>query len=92
MNSKKINAFDVLNAGIMICFCILILFPIWDMIVRSFSSPADSTKLELMLWPKNFVTSAYRYCLKDDGILRAYGVTIARTVLGTILSLSLILK
>lgn len=91
MKTNKQNVFDVVNAGIMICFCILILFPFWDMIVRSLSSPADSTKLELMLWPKNFVTSAYRYCLKDDGILRAYGVTVARTFLGTALSLILIL-
>lgn len=91
MNKKKIYLFDVVNVCVMVCFCILILFPFWDMIVRSLSSPTDSTKLELMLWPKNFVTSAYRYCLKDDGILRAYGVTIARTVLGTLLSLLLIL-
>lgn len=91
MNKKKVNLFDILNICVMVCFCILILFPFWDMIVRSLSSPTDSTKLELMLWPKNFVTSAYRYCLKEDGILRAYGVTIARTVLGTALSLLLIL-
>lgn len=85
------NWFDYLNMGFMILFCISIIFPFWDMIVRSLSDSYGATNLELMLWPENFTLSSYKYVLSDDKIVRAFMVTIARTVLGVALSLVLTL-
>lgn len=82
------NWFDCLNAIFMTLFCISIIFPFWDMIVRSLSDPYGATNLKLMLWPENFTLSAYKFVLSDDKILRAFAVTLARTVIGTLLSLT----
>ena len=87
----KWNWFDALNVTFMLLLCVTVLFPFWDMIVRSLSDPAGAGNLEILLLPKNFTLSSYTYTLSDSQILTSYGITIARTVIGTVLSLLLVL-
>lgn len=81
--------FDTANAIFMILFCISILFPIWDMIVQSFSLPEHITYLSVNLWPREWTLSAYRYVFSDATVLSAAGMTFARTVVGTLLHLAI---
>lgn len=85
------NWFDSLNTTVMLLFCVSIIFPFWDMIVRSLSDPYGAGSLELMLLPKNFTLSAYQYVLRDNKIVQAFGVTILRTVTGVAISLMMTL-
>lgn len=80
------NAFDYLNYIFMILCCLAVLFPMWDMLVRSFSSPDFSGSLNFMLWPKGFNLSSYQFVLSDGNILHAFLITICRTAVGTITS------
>lgn len=82
------NWFDYLNTTILLFFCASILFPFWDMIVRSLSDPYGAGSLELMLWPQNFTLSAYKYVLRDNKIIQAFIITILRTFLGVFISLA----
>lgn len=81
------NWFDYLNIAVMAFLCITILFPFWDMLMRSLSDASGSSSLTMVLWPKGFTLGSYKYMLRDSDVIHAYGVTIARTVSGTVLSL-----
>lgn len=83
--STASKVFDTCNAIFMILFCISILFPFWDMIVRSFSRPQDISYIDVNLWPKVWTLDAYAFCLKDSSIIHAFFVSVARTVVGTVL-------
>ena len=83
------NWFDYLNVLTMCLFCMLVIFPFWDMLVRSLSTARGSVSLSFMLWPDKINFESYQYVLQDSKTLSAYTVTIARTVLGTLVSLVL---
>ena len=85
--STASKVFDACNALFMIAFCITILFPLWDVIVRSLSRPQDISYMSLNLFPKNFTVDAYQYCLENEGLVQAVIVSVARTALGTVLHL-----
>ena len=87
---KKISAFDVVITILMIAFCVTIIFPFWDIVVRSLSSPETANSLKMMLWPKEFSTSSYEFIFRDDAIIRAFFVSVSRTVLGTLLSVLMV--
>ncbi len=87
----RVSAFDAFNIVFMILLSLSILFPFWDMLVRSLSSSDGAGKLEILLLPKDFTLSSYKFALMNNGILNAYIVTILRTVIGTILSLTIVL-
>lgn len=75
--------FDFANLLFMLLFCVTIIFPVWNLIVISFSTADDVAYLNLNLWPKQFVTDAYKYCLQNSKIYTAFFVSIARTIVGT---------
>jgi len=83
------NWFDYLNILTMCLFCMLVIFPFWDMLVRSLSTARGSVSLSFMMWPDKINFESYQYVLQDSKTLSAYSVTIARTVLGTLVSLVL---
>lgn len=85
--STASKIFDFCNALFMVVFCITILFPLWDVIVRSFSRPQDISYMSVNLFPKHFTVDAYSYCLENEGLIPALLMSISRTVLGTLLHL-----
>ena len=80
---QRMMAFDYCNYFVLILFCITIIFPMWDMVARSLSSPRFANSLNLMLWPKEFTTASYSFILSDSDLLRAFFVTVYRTLWGT---------
>ena len=77
------KAFDVFNIVFMILFCITILIPFWDMIVRSFSRAQDISFMHVNFFPKVWSIEAYAYCFRDSEIVHALFISVARTILGT---------
>lgn len=88
--STASKVFDTANALLMILFCITIIFPIWDVVVRSLSSPADISLSSFNLFPKHINFDAYKYCLEDNSIFAALRTSIARTIVGTVIHLSVV--
>jgi putative aldouronate transport system permease protein len=69
-------------------FCII---PIVLIVAVSFSNEASVVREGYKFIPSHFDLSAYRFLMKDLGqIVRAYGVSIAVTVIGTTLSMIII--
>jgi ABC-type glycerol-3-phosphate transport system permease component len=86
------HLFSILNIFILIAVSIATLFPFLIIIGTSITPPEEVMRNTNVLFniPKNFTLESYKYILTPESpIVRAFGVTILRTVLGTGLSLGL---
>ena len=81
--SKASRIFDTCNVIFMILFCITILIPFWDMIVRSFSRAQDISYMHINFFPKVWTLSAYQYCLQNNEILGAAFVSVPENYHGS---------
>ncbi len=87
--SRGYRAFRVCNVIIMILLMVVILVPILSVVVNSFVSAAEIARRGVfILWPEEIDIGSYQYLWECRGnILRAYGNTLFRTIVGTALSL-----
>lgn len=65
--------------------------PLWYTLCISLSGKAAVAGGMVSLWPVDFTLSSYQAIIKDMGFLRSVGISVARVVLGTIFSLTVIL-
>lgn len=79
--------FDFCNALFMIAFCITIIIPFWDMVVRSFSRPMDISYMNVNWLPPVWTLDAYKFCFEDSQFLGAFFISASRAILGTALHL-----
>ena len=88
-NSVKI--FNVIGSLYTLLISVFCLIPFWLVISGSLSDNADIVKYGYSLIPRNFTLDAYKTVfLFPEQILRAYGVTISVTIIGTITGLFMI--
>lgn len=62
----------------------LFIYPFWMVLVMSFNSAADTMRGGIMFWPREFTLNNYAAVFKDNAIYKAYFITVARTVIGTV--------
>ena len=79
--------FDAFNIVFLLALSVLFIYPFWDLIVLSFTSPKYSDVLGLRLYPQEFTFAAYEALFNDNLMYTAYLNTIMRTVAGTFLIL-----
>lgn len=87
---KKISQDKVVNVVfhiIAILMIIAIIYPLWFVVIASFSNPADVANGEVWLWPKVWDFSGYRELFKQPQIWKSYRNTIVYTVVGTLIAL-----
>ena len=78
------NLFDVTNYILAAIVLIIMVYPFYYIICYSLSS-SSMVSGNLLFWPRGFNTDAYTRMLDIDGIGIATVVSVARTVLGTLL-------
>lgn len=66
---------------------LLFLYPMYFIVIASFSSPAAIYRGEVILWPVGFSMDGYKEIFADSVIWRGYANTIFYTVGGTLISL-----
>ncbi|WP_058486414.1 carbohydrate ABC transporter permease [Defluviitalea phaphyphila] len=81
---KKEIIFDIFNTCLMIFICFITLYPIWYTLVLSFNDGTDAMLGGIYWWPRKFSLESYKAVFQNIGIIKAFGVTIARTVIGTV--------
>jgi len=90
-NKIKTNPIDravqVLIYIIVIALCLVILLPCINVVALAFNDGADAARGGIWFWPREFTLDNFKEVFKDGSITTAYGITIARTVIGTFLSL-----
>ena len=69
-------------------FMVICLYPVYFVIIASFSSSSAVNSGKMLLWPEGFQTSGYQFVFSDARIMTGYANTIIYTVGGTLLGLA----
>lgn len=77
--------FDLLNNIGMLLICFVTLYPIWYVVVNSLNEGMDGMRGGIYWWPRVFSFENYTAVFRNPGIMLAMGVTVAKTLVGTIL-------
>ncbi|TXK77407.1 carbohydrate ABC transporter permease [Paenibacillus sp. N3.4] len=81
----KEAAFDQFNNLLMLAICFATLYPIWYVFVNSFNEGQDAMRGGIYWWPRMFSVDSYLAVFANDGIMLAMGVTVAKTLIGTVI-------
>jgi putative aldouronate transport system permease protein len=76
--------FDTVNATILIIFTIVIVIPLWNVIVSSFSSGRALAEGGFVFWPKEFSLENYQAVFRDDTIWQSFLISVLKTVIGVV--------
>jgi len=75
---KVFNVFNILFFAVAIFLCI---YPMWYILIQSFSS--GNLAANAVVWPIGFSVENYVQIWSNGGVAQAFGVSVARTVIGT---------
>ncbi|WP_340021277.1 carbohydrate ABC transporter permease [Paenibacillus sp. FSL K6-1096] len=78
-------AFDLFNNLLMLLICFVTLYPVWYVLVNSFNEGMDAMLGNIYWWPRVFSLDNYKAVFNNNGIMLAMGVTVAKTVVGTVI-------
>ena len=65
----------------------IVIYPLWFVIIASFSNPADVASGEVWIWPKEWNLAGYQELFKQPALWRSYLNTILYTISGTLVAL-----
>lgn len=82
------NFYDAIVLFFVILLLILVLYPLWFVVIASFSNSSEVMKGNVIFMPKGFSVEAYTKVFSDPKIMTGYRNTIIYTVLGTLLNLA----
>ncbi|WP_429969390.1 carbohydrate ABC transporter permease [Enterococcus sp. AZ049] len=88
--SKKTGSeriFDFFVYGVAILLILLIIYPLWFVIIASFSDPADVGNGNVWLWPNEWRLDGYIRLFEQTLFWRGYLNTILYTIVGTAVAL-----
>lgn len=85
---KKLTPTELLFYIISVIIIILIAYPLWFVIIASFSNPIDITNGEVWFLPKKWDLGGYRELFKQRQIWNSYLNTIIYTFVGTFIALA----
>ncbi|BDR53352.1 ABC transporter permease [Bombiscardovia nodaiensis] len=85
--SKRIRhsspVFTAVNCTLLVLFTLLIVVPVWNIVISSFSS-SGSLGEGVVFWPKQFSLDNYKSVLADSGMWNALFISVAKTGVGVI--------
>ena len=81
--------FDTCNIILMLIIVFVSLYPLWYVLVASFSKGIHVTNGKVIWWIKEFTWDAYKTMFDDGKIFVAYGNTIFYSIVGVIVNLIL---
>lgn len=89
IRTKSDKIFDTFNVIFFIVIVLLIIYPLYFMIIASFSDPGLVNTGNIWLWPKNVTLEGYRVIFQNDQIWTGYKNSIIYTVVGTTINVIL---
>ena len=90
MRDKPFSKYQILSNVIMILWTIIIIMPFLLLLLSSVTDENSLVANGYSYFPQKFSLAAYGYILQSGGkILRAYGVSILVTVIGTLINVGL---
>lgn len=85
--SKEDIFFDIFNYAILGIITVLVLYPLYFIVIASFSDPDAINTGQVVFFPKGFNTLGYQRIFENTKIWRAYGNTIFYTFVGTAINI-----
>ena len=83
-------AFEIVNYTILALLALMCIFPFVHLLAVSFSADEFTSKGEVFLIPQGFTLQAYEYLAQKKEFFTALGISVLRTVIGTAISLVVI--
>ena len=80
---------NAINIGVLSLVLLVVLYPLYFVIIASFSDPNAVYNGQVLFWPKGFVLEGYQRIFSDHIIWRSYFNTAIYTVCGTAIALFL---
>lgn len=84
---KKISIFPIVNGIIMVLFVIITLYPVLNTLAISLNDGTDALRGGIYLLPRKFTWKNYITVLQKDNLITGAYITVARTIIGTVLAL-----
>lgn len=89
--SKSRIAFLVINTTLLCLFAATSLLPFCNLLAISFSSKEAADANLVTFFPVGFTLDAYRLLVTKSQFFRSFGISVARVVLGTTISLAVVI-
>ena len=83
------KVFRVVSTLILLLIIFVMLYPVWYVIVCSFSSLSHVQNTTFILWPDGLHLEAYQQVFRNELVPTAYGNTLFITIVGTLMSMFL---
>jgi putative aldouronate transport system permease protein len=87
--SREDIIFDVINYFILIVAVLVVLYPIYFILIASFSDPNLVQSGHVWAFPKGFTLEGYKRIFSDKSILNGYGNSIIYAALGAVVTVTL---
>lgn len=84
------KVFDIVNIILLVAIALIMLYPMYYVIILSFSSGSEVLKGGIFLFPRGFTLANYEKVFSEKQLIRAFVISIGRTVIGTFVSVLLI--
>ena len=81
------RAFIICNTIFMILFVFITLYPILNTLALAFNDGTDALRGGIYLWPRKWTMQNFITVLQKDNLITGAYITVARTLLGTVISL-----
>jgi putative aldouronate transport system permease protein len=81
------KTFDYSNIAFLGLTAIITIFPIYYVVVVSFTEPTEFLQKNMVLFPDNWSLASYEYLLSSSAFVQSLGVSTFLTVVGTLCSL-----
>lgn len=87
MAKIKKSAFDVIfdsfNTIFMLIICFITIYPIWYVLIISLNNGYDAAQGGIYWLPRKFTIDNYKEVFRNNDIIMAFGISIARTIIAT---------
>lgn len=82
------KVFTVCNTIFMILFVVITLYPVLNTLAIAFNDGTDALRGGIYLWPRKWTLKNFVTVLQKDNLITGAYITVARTIIGTLLSLA----
>ncbi len=83
---RENQVFNAVTAFFLLLFSLVILIPVWNVLVSSFSNAQELPNVTL--WPRGFTLENYKAVFRDSSLAQAFGISTAKTVIGVVTHLA----
>ena len=88
IKSREDRIFNFINAVIMIIVCVFIAYPLYYVLMASFTDPAIVNSGKLLLYPENLFLAGYQKIMSYKPLWTGFRNTIVYTVTGTAIAIA----